>query len=412
MDVYNLILERGYIGALDYANKIEHKNLRLASEIDEIVSELFRMASGVKSIRTAQTAMPRFQSYTIPQSNVPVQQSGGSIPSNKMDYSKTRPQEMPKPTGVGDTAAFLAKIAYLTRGLKQAYVIKSALKAGEITAEQAKLFTKNPVEYGKWFAENKSASGFAKYFSSWLEKGVLEKSFSGKQIKAIEESMKSLGVSDDIINQLKSTLKLSPDAAKAGEVAGEVAGAAAKDGSAVAKILAEASAKFGFLKPITEFIGKSAKFLGPIALAFDAYDIFTDIENDGYSARVVCKIVSALLGLGSLFSGPAAPILAALWLAGSLGCGLIPGGKKEQNQYETLNQQEINKAESTVEIGNLTQSDQNTVKELFRNNTERKDLMNNVRNLKDTKAFEKPAEALAFIQKHLKENNGQVVPVN
>jgi hypothetical protein len=44
MDVYELIYERGTIGALLYANKIENKNIRLASKIDSAVHEINRLA--------------------------------------------------------------------------------------------------------------------------------------------------------------------------------------------------------------------------------------------------------------------------------------------------------------------------------------------------------------------------------
>jgi len=368
VDVYNLILERGYIGALDYANKIEHKNLRLASEIDEIVSELFKIASGVKSIRTAQTAMPRFKSYTMPTAPVRSPQQS-SIPSSPSDFTSKKPDEMPRPAGVGDAVGFFAKISYLLR----------------------------------FFLKEKYPRAF-EHFMNWLtrSRGAL----SASSIDSILKQLKNIKDLDE------KTLKAIETALNSLKAPAAGAGAVTKDAAGVVNILEKLAGKFKWLEPITTFIGKSAKFLGPIALAFDAYDIFTDFENEGASAKLVCKVVSALLGLGSLFGGPAAPILAGLWLAGSLGCGLIPGGKKEQNSYQSLTQSDINREESSVQLSDLSQSDQNTVKKVFMNNKNKEDLLQNVRNLRSTKVFEDPLKALALIQKHLRQNPGQIVPIN
>jgi hypothetical protein len=54
VDVYELIIKRGTLGALKYANQIENKNLRLASQIDEAVIRLCKNAGMTGMIRTAQ----------------------------------------------------------------------------------------------------------------------------------------------------------------------------------------------------------------------------------------------------------------------------------------------------------------------------------------------------------------------
>jgi len=41
VDVYELILEKGTIGALKYAQDIEQKNYRIASKIDSAVAEIY-----------------------------------------------------------------------------------------------------------------------------------------------------------------------------------------------------------------------------------------------------------------------------------------------------------------------------------------------------------------------------------
>jgi len=51
VDVYELIIERGTIGALKYANQIENKNFKLANQIDDAV---LRLCKNAGMIRTAQ----------------------------------------------------------------------------------------------------------------------------------------------------------------------------------------------------------------------------------------------------------------------------------------------------------------------------------------------------------------------
>ena len=126
------------------------------------------------------------------------------------------------------------------------------------------------------------------------------------------------------------------------------------------------------------------------------------------SNRVICKITSAILGLSSLLTAamPAASaILGALWLAASLGCGLIPPKKNEQakNSYQSLSQSQINQAEATVQKNNLSSNDQNLIDGLFSGDKNRAEIINSVRNLRNNKQFENPVDSLAFIQKQLKQ---------
>ncbi len=162
------------------------------------------------------------------------------------------------------------------------------------------------------------------------------------------------------------------------------------------------------MQPVVKFIKGASRFLGPLALAFDTYDIFTEYEKEGVSNRVICKITSAILGLSSLLTAamPAASaILGALWLAASLGCGLIPPKKNEQakNSYQSLSQSQINQAEATVQKNNLSSNDQNLIDGLFSGDKNRAEIINSVRNLKNNKQFENPVDSLAFIQKQLKQ---------
>lgn len=71
MDVYELIIQRGTLGALKYANQIENKNYRLASQIDDAVMSMCRNAGMTGMIRTAQDLpnIPYTPLYSEPSQN-------------------------------------------------------------------------------------------------------------------------------------------------------------------------------------------------------------------------------------------------------------------------------------------------------------------------------------------------------
>lgn len=385
MDVYNLILDRGYIGALEYASKIENKNYRLASEIDQIVCELYKTASGVsKNIKTAQSAMPRFETYRAPERPT-VTRTAPSQPASSTDF-EGRPEGMPESKsalyGMGYGASLYGK-------LKQAIppsalpkimeMIKGISQSGKISADELQIISNlmhTNSQNTSLVADLIKLIGLDAAQTASVSAAVS----GGKTAAEIEALIKGFNLS------IKSTGKLSK----------------------LTEILLKATEKAGFLEPVVKFIKGASRFLGPLALAFDTYDIFTEYEKEGVSNRVICKITSAILGISSLLTAamPAASaILGALWLAASLGCGLIPPKKNEQakNSYQTLSQSQINQAEATVQKNNLSSNDQNLIDGLFSGDKNRAEIINSVRNLKNNKQFENPVDSLAFIQKQLKQ---------
>jgi hypothetical protein len=383
VDVYNLILDRGYIGALEYASKIENKNYRLASEIDQIVCELYKTASGIsKNIKTAQSAMPRFETYRAPERPT-VTRTAPSQPASSTDF-EGRPEGMPESKsalyGMGYGASLYGK-------LKQAIppsafpkileMIKGISQSGKIDDKVVNLIVDQ--------LKNKNFKNLGD-IELFLEK------MGGLSAKQIDIVVEGLGKGKDI----KTILESFNIAGQSGRL------------SKLTEILVKASEAAGFLQPVVKFIKGASRFLGPLALAFDTYDIFTEYEKEGVSNRVICKITSAILGLSSLLTAamPAASaILGALWLAASLGCGLIPPKKNEQakNSYQSLSQSQINQAEATVQKNNLSSNDQNLIDGLFSGDKNRAEIINSVRNLKNNKQFENPVDSLAFIQKQLKQ---------
>jgi len=384
VDVYNLILDRGYIGALEYASKIENKNYRLASEIDQIVCELYKTASGVsKNIKTAQSAMPRFETYRAPERPT-VTRTAPSQPASSTDF-EGRPEGMPESKsalyGMGYGASLYGKLKQAvppSAWPKILEMIKGISQSGKISADELQVISNlmHTVQDASTIEFLASKIGL----DAAQTVKVMETLKQGKTAAEIEALIKGFNLST------KSTGKLSK----------------------LTEILLKATEKAGFLEPVVKFIKGASRFLGPLAIAFDTYDIFTDYEREGMSNRVICKITSAILGLSSLLTAamPAASaILGALWLAASLGCGLIPPKKNEQakNSYQSLSQSQINQAEATVQKNNLSSNDQKLIDGLFSGDKNRAEIINSVRNLKNNKQFENPVDSLAFIQKQLKQ---------
>jgi hypothetical protein len=379
VDVYNLILDRGYLGALKYASEIEDKNFRLASEIDQIVSELYRMASGGSGFRYAQSAMPRFDTYRRP--SVPQYSPSAPVQNNETDYTPTfspapRPDKTPGSEGisaVGSVAGIILKIkgAIESRKIPRTVgdrMIKKLLSNTATDVEVRRL--SRLIDTKQWAKANQYLIGAHDAF------------------KKAPQSSRWVG---DSARKLKGNIKF-------------------EKARFIVKILGDLSTKFPALAEVFQFISKNTKLLGALAIPFDAYDIYTDYQREGLSARVTCKVGSIISGMISLFPGPHQAVFIPLWAALSLGCAFIPQSNKNDDDYKNLNQSEIDKAESTVTLDSLPQSDQNLVRDLFSSKT-REELISKLRELRNSRKFEKPIESMALIQRQLASGNGQIVPL-
>ena len=366
MDVYNLILDRGYLGALDYANQIEGKNFRLASEIDKIVSELYVIASGLSSVRYAQRAIPQFPRFDTNYAPAPAPSRQQSSP-----YSPSGADPIANGTGEISAPGDMENLVGAGTGL---------LSAASLIGKVRVLRDKGVI-----------AADLSNRIINFLK----TQNISQPVFKAIEGLLKS-GNFSGIINVMKGSQ-----------------GTAGKSAGKVMEMLVAAAGKFKFLGPVVELIGKTTKILGPLSIAFDTYDIYTDYEREGLSGRVMCKIVSAILGIATLINAltPGANlVLAALWTVSSIGCGLIPQSNKSDEDYKNLNQSEIDKAESTVTLESLPKRDQDLVSGLLNSDSKEK-LLNSLRDLRNNRKFEKPIQALALIQRELASWQPKIVPM-
>jgi hypothetical protein len=383
VDVYNLILDRGYLGALKYASEIEDKNFRLASEIDQIVSELYVIASRPFNVRYAQTSIqeyPTFDSYSTPVSPRSNKQSYPFAPSGTFGVDPlggdsdnvSVPEGMPEPVGSLSSAAtglgYVAKLRYFRQ------TIANWVTKGQISQKLA--------DYIVELLETRKAAGKLTEETFDAIKPLLQERKIGPLINLLQGSKNSI---------IRNT---------------------AKGAGKVAEIIAAAGKSVEILKPISNFLGKFTKYFPYLAVLFDAYDIFTDYDREGFSARVTCKIISAILGISSMIAivePPLAAILAALWLASSIGCGFIPQSNKFGEEYKNLTQEAIDEAKQTVTFESLPKHDQDLVDDLLKSSDENS-IIEKIRNLRDSKKFEKPIQTLALIQKEHASWQPKIVP--
>ena len=80
VDVYELILDQGCLGALKYADQIERTNIRLASKIDSAVSEIYKNTRFAQDANNPYNISPNYnpnQELNAP--NLPAQNASGQV---------------------------------------------------------------------------------------------------------------------------------------------------------------------------------------------------------------------------------------------------------------------------------------------------------------------------------------------
>ena len=136
MDVYELIIQKGTLGAIAYANQIENKNYRLASKIDEAVMSMCRNAG---MVRIAQT-QKQF-GYFRPPRGTPDPPRGTPDPerNKQFGYFRVQPRGTPDPDGYLRTPPSDNPLNDITNNLYQVPKLFRANRLKNI-AQQEKLF--------------------------------------------------------------------------------------------------------------------------------------------------------------------------------------------------------------------------------------------------------------------------------
>jgi hypothetical protein len=118
VDVYELILDQGCLGALKYADQIERTNIRLASKIDSAVSEIYKNTRFAQDPNNPYNISPNYnpnQELNAP--NLPAQNASGQVGNSSVP--------MPSLSNLGmDLAGKGVDAGARTQALLRAMVIK------------------------------------------------------------------------------------------------------------------------------------------------------------------------------------------------------------------------------------------------------------------------------------------------
>lgn len=358
MDVYQLIFEKGTLGALKYANKIDSTNYVLASEIEDAVRELCTISSKINSgrIKLAQSLpSPEVQYYNPPSYNetqqTQAQPQGASGTETNVGREPTyQPIQSTEYTSIVKVAFNFLKLYFGWQKVTQSLYLT---KSGKNLFNAAVLASGDASQIVPMLAGKVSPDDLGKikgFLGNMLPK-VQELLAAKEVVKSSPEATRAFnqlndmyrligGTTEEIKNYkdivrlfrskfptspllktfeeetLKTAPKLLDEAGKAAiENAGkEVAEKAGKEVAEEAgKELAEKAGKGAVKKPLVEkllgLIGKKVPqlanplkiistklpFIGTIIEGLDAsYNIYRDLENGELSNRTICLVLSTI----------------------------------------------------------------------------------------------------------------------
>lgn len=366
MDVYQIILDKGSIGALRYANKIDGINPVLASKIEYAILELEetqkKSARNFSLIKTAQSAetyqqylrdLPDFDSPTTTEQTEQKKEEPVDTENIKLDESGF-PDSVFK-AGADSVNKFLllyakSKVFVATKEKVLPKVIDQANKYGILTKIQP----------------------------------TIEKIWPGA--KSILE-------------------KLLPSAAKAaGKAASEVTGE-----------LVDKVAKQTPLGKIGAF-AKFVKALPYLSAALEAAGIIDMYLREGASPRVVCHTIRVIISTiaavyatgATVATGGAAALPAAVGMiltvllnfAASAGCDTL--APKNQGAPQS----KVNEREKTISFNDLSGNDQKIVNSILNvTSGDKSQISTLVQQKLKAKDFDNPVDSVAYLQKAYKQAN-------
>jgi len=448
VDVYALILNKGFLGSLKYANQIDSTNPKLASHIDNVITKLYKEAQAPTAFSGAVRPQNMANNYVkykylqqfLQQHNLLNQYKLNQLLKNINDpISQQKISQLiaesysgaerdaalktlndflaanPNPTAyqniIHDAANTMGEARILkpsSGAIKNTYQRLTHLKQYGFNPQtsyahpslknvpqgsglddvnlQKQLINKSPDEIKEVLAQ--------KDFSALLANGDADAKniANGAQkvdlVKFIDGKIANgtLLKNDSLLGQYADHL------GAAGLIAAEdavKAGASSKAGA-----LSNFFIKLAAEHPLwANILGVCKDALGPIAVALDAKGLMDDVINDGWQdPATIVQVLTVIAGLAS-FIPVLTPIAGPLWMILSTAGAFMPHNKKQQDLSENTNEKIIQKAQS-ITFNDLSPNDQNYVKQFFTTN---KDLpYEQVQaNLKSDYAARKMNDALA-----------------
>lgn len=468
VDVYQLILDRGTIGALLYANEIENKNIRLASKIDKAVNYINRISQ-----------VPTFSPVEVPSmpaqipSQIPQEHTMGPGTKQILD-SRAYPQGNKNLDYVGRLTQEGSDIYAGSKFLKYLKLISSQkvdellLKANtdKLAAQKlADLIQRAPSEsrLGDLFG---NANNLLKDSNLMTKEKLIEKvqNVLGKSNPSLEQEIlayaahgqgsffnkatsvlknkylgapaessliKSLNLSDkaknlikganpqdwenilntnglsaeayEVANTLQDTNKLA-DVIKSGESTGPVV--------SVLQGVVDAGGPFaGIFEKILGFAKNPlfGKFLMGVGTAFQAYDVWKDIQQYGYDAQTICKIAGAISGVCS-FIPPLAPFAIPINIALGFGCSFVP--RDSSKASDQISSKDITDRAQNINASNLDSNDLSKLQTIANEASDDVDFQNSISQALKNKSFKNLLDVAALAYKYLHEDKSAIPGVN
>ncbi len=344
MNAYQIILDKGQLGALKYANEIDNINPKLASEIDAAILDIettaIKISKSFAFVKQAQSAqqyqqflkdLPT-QDYTSSPEDIIEESTESESPKEEKPLDELEIPDSIFQAGAGAINLFIAK--YLaTAGLKQTAINKLLEKANKFGFSNYvlnEIYTKHPELKGRFGDVDQTLLQ-----SEIAKKGFnIQKSFKGIKVPAantqdfsnLQDAVERwLGEADaaGVKNVALKSLKDQNSALYAAlekplNLPKTIAISQAEDAIAksiknpavnkiVDEIIEGVANRFpGILKigGFTKFVGR---FMPLIGAAFEAAGIIQMYQKEGITARLCCHVFRALIfTLGTTGSAGAA----------------------------------------------------------------------------------------------------------
>ncbi len=462
MDVYDLILDKGIVGAIAYANKIDRTNYRLASKIDFATQDLLKTAQFQQMQFMQPTAPPAQLAQSAPTASPQLMGPEKQITDEELvrvfgpDILKEKPvQGGPDWLKVNNTwgdllksglamgltphatrdwvrLMSLNKIAPLVTELQNPNLntfvraekikeltdiidkapgpLKTSLSKTPINVKgdlinKILYSTKNPQfadDVLRGVLDSSTVRNGALHpilKSNTLFKQEIERLVNQKLIKVTDLAGKTIPELEEMIIANNGTVPKLPLLRRDPRTVKFIVEAG--EGAKAGKIggLMEAAAqKFPFLKTVLPFV---AKIAGPLFVALSAKNLYDDyvMLNGKVDNKWWCEFLACLASIAALVP-PLTPIAGPIALALNVGCMFV--GREEKIDPSKLMPSDYKKRMGDITREQLSQKDVGMVDSLFSEySSDKKLLQQSFEAIKGK--FDNPLDAGAYLMKRYKE---------
>lgn len=453
MDVYALILDKGIIGALEYANSVDPSNYRFASKIDKATNSLFKLSQQPMQFVSPVQTTPN----VAPQQQAPLQGPTKEITNDDMirifgpDIYKQAPMPQSEDwLGVNNIwwnaikdgllmgltpqmslgASHLLRLRELGPLVQELNNVNlSPLLKDQKIEEIAKIINKSPgkalTQYGNYNVKESILNAVNKNLKNPgdVENVLIRASdlhnVSNNTLQNILRGNNQVSTDfKDLIQQGKVTLndlkgkslkELDDILVKNGKVGGALAGTRnlnnlsgqlVADGNKgkIAQMIEKAAVKFPILGKVLPFV---AKIAGPLFVALSAKGLIDDWEklNGQPDAKWYCEFGAIIASILTLIP-PLTPFAGPIALALNFGCMFVGRDEKKKSN---LMSSDYKARMQTIQEADLSGKDMSMINSLWNEySSDKKSLQQAFEKSKDS--FDNALDAGAYLMKKYKDS--------